>query len=154
MTTVFDLTMSRVDTPVPAESLLSVLVKLGRAVEHRLQGAVGDSDVNATQLLALIDIAREPGISRAGLARRLRVTPQAVTGIVSRLRELGLINREITGPGRATELTVAPRGMELLRRHGAALRSLHCELLGTLDPPAVWTFDTQARRLLDHWDTT
>jgi DNA-binding MarR family transcriptional regulator len=140
--------MTRPECRVPSEALITVLVKLGRAADHQLQQIVGASDVNANQFLALIDVARAPGISRADLARELRITPQAVTGIVTYLQEQGLVTRRSTGPGRPSETRISADGIEVLRRHGVDLRHLHVGMAAGAPQGAACAFDAEARRLL------
>lgn len=125
-----------------------VVIKLGRQIERRLQRALKGSGINATQLAALLDIARRPGISRAALARELQVTPQAVARVTAHLLDDGLIIRTIETPGRPTQFNVTPRGFRLIQQAAPALASAHRDLLGPFLPKTAEAVEVALRARL------
>jgi hypothetical protein len=96
---------SRLVRPTPPDPLPLAVIKLGRKVERGLQDALRGCDITAIQLSALLDIARHPEMSRAKLARELRLTPQAIGGITAPPVERVLVTRSSFIPCRPTAFT-------------------------------------------------
>jgi DNA-binding MarR family transcriptional regulator len=100
------------------------------SMSKRTEAALG---VTGPQRLALRVIGRNPGISAGQLAEVLRLHPSTLTGILRRLEDRELIQREIdprdgrrsnfalTSTGRHLDALQAPTGEAALRR---ALRRL------------------------------
>lgn len=70
-----------------------------RSVTFTTRGALGKSSLReANERLALTYIVRQPGISRLAIARATGLSPSAITGIVERLKDDGLVMDEKTEP--------------------------------------------------------
>lgn len=130
------------------DPLPCVVIKLGRLVERRLQMELAGCGITAAHLIALIEIARHPGISRADLARELRITPQAAGGISRQLINDELITRTPHVPGQSTAFTLTNAGAVRLREAVDSVRSVHMELLGTLAGTHAQAADATLRQLL------
>ncbi|MFI9718085.1 ROK family transcriptional regulator [Streptomyces sp. NPDC052396] len=95
-------------------------------------------DHNSEVLLGLLRDAAGNGASRAELARRTGLTPQAVSKITARLREAGLVTeagrRASTGGKPATALRLVPEGAHAVgvRLDRAALTVILVDLAGTV----------------------
>lgn len=79
------------NTPRPPTYSLQEIVQLSRAFEMHLGQQL---TVNLTDLAAMEHLIRSGPLGPGELARRLGVTPPAVTAAVDRLEELGHVTRE------------------------------------------------------------
>ena len=136
------------DQPLALEPLPCAVIKLGRRLERQLQHGLNGLGLSASQLVAMIDIARHPGISRADLSRELRITPQAIAGITGNLLGMKLIARTKHVPGRPTAFSVTRLGAQMLRQATPALKAVHGDLLASLQPTTASTVDVTVRQLL------
>lgn len=111
-------TRAAVGAPAPddrdALPLCEALIFLGRLLDRRLQRRLGAEGVTAGQYLVLSHVARRPGVSRAGIARAVKVTPQAVGGLTARLMSDRLLSRSGAGPGEPASFTITESGVRAL----------------------------------------
>jgi DNA-binding MarR family transcriptional regulator len=131
-----------------AEPLPCVLTKLGRLLERRMQRVVSEYGVSANQFIALVHIGRNPGISRADLARGLQVTPQAIGGLTAQLVQKGLIARTTAQPGLPLEYTLTDAGADVLDNAAPAVQLLTREMLRWLRTDLAMAMDGAHRHLL------
>lgn len=96
------------------EPLVFIVVKLGRLLERQLDRSSSGGELTASQLLVLSLIARHPGSSRADVARRVHISPQAVGGVLSQLLAAGMITRADRVVGRPLEVSVTNKGCRVL----------------------------------------
>ena len=89
---------------------LQEIVQLSRAFEAHLGEQL---TVNPTDLAAMEQLIMSGPLGPSELARRLKITPPAVTAVVDRLEELGHATRE-TNPDdrRAVVVTPAPASVQ------------------------------------------
>jgi len=111
------------------ESWTSVVAKLGRLVERRMQAVLAEQEITAGQFLALSHLATNPGINRAELARALQVSPQAVSGLVGQLADRGLLDRTASRRGHPISLRLTLAGEETVRQAEALVEVLSRQLL-------------------------
>ena len=92
--------------PRPPTYALQEIQELSRAFEAHLAAQL---TVNPTDLAAMEHLIRSGPLGATELARRLGITPPAVTAVVDRLEELGHATR-VTNPAdrRAVVVTPAP----------------------------------------------
>jgi DNA-binding MarR family transcriptional regulator len=112
-------TMSTQQPPVAApgapDQLISVqLSQISHLLERRLDRALMDHALSLRRFVTLAVIARSPEVSRADLARVLKISPQAVGAVVQRLLAAGLIARKASDPGLPLELSVTRAGLDTL----------------------------------------
>ena len=111
-----------------AQSLLRLrmeesLVPLGLTVSH---------------YSCLFRLAREPGISAAGLARAAFVTRQSMNDMLQTLLERGLVERAAIAPaGRALPVQLTSAGHALLARAQLEVDAIEQRMLSRLDPAAT-----------------
>jgi DNA-binding MarR family transcriptional regulator len=78
---------------MPGErDLVSGIIQLGNLLNRRLAPLFEKANVTPQQWAVLVTIAEEP-VSLAGVARKLAVSKQNMTGMIARLEQLGLIER-------------------------------------------------------------
>jgi len=96
--------------PRPPTYALQEIVQLSRAFERHLGQQL---TVNATDLAAMEHLIRSGPLGPGELARRLGITPPAVTAAVDRLEDLGHVTREPNpADRRAIVVTPAPESAE------------------------------------------
>jgi DNA-binding MarR family transcriptional regulator len=94
----------------PPTRSLQEIIQLSRAFEAHLGGQLS---VNLTDLAAMEHLITSGPLGPSELARRLRITPPAVTAVVDRLEDLGHATR-VTNPAdrRAVVVTPAPASVQ------------------------------------------
>ncbi len=129
--------------------LSGVVIELGRLIERRMHQLVQRTGVSASQYMVLLRVAGEPGISRADLARRLRLSPQAVGGLAGQLVGKGLIGRARSEHGQAVEFTLTELGAAVLDDAGPEVDGLEADMLRFFRPNLAIALDGGLRHLLD-----
>lgn len=137
---------ARPDAVMP---LCGVVIELGRLIERRMHQAVRRSGVSASQYLVLLRVADEPRISRADLARRLQLSPQAVGGLTGQLADKGLLQRGRSDRGQAVAFTLTDRGSEVLDDAAPEVDDLVADMLRFFRPNLAVAMDGGLRHLLD-----
>jgi DNA-binding MarR family transcriptional regulator len=107
---------------------------IGHRLELKLDHVLHQCGLTARQFSALVRIAGDPLVSRAGLARSLGTTPQAVGGLTQRLYRSGMIDRTTPEPGSPVTYTVTVRGQKQLARATALVAEVELSQLRELRP--------------------
>ena len=145
-------TMARVRradvTAVPLDPVLDFMRLLWR-IEHALQATSKrmETELGLTgpQRLALRVIGRFPGISAGDLAGILHLHPSTMTGVIQRLVEKGLLNRQRDpADSRRMQLQVRPRASALQRVARGTVEHAVARALRRAPAPRI----RQARMLL------
>lgn len=85
--------------------------------------------VSGTQVVALFAIEQEPGCLLKELASLLQLKNSAITGLVSRMEENGLIVKEACSiDGRASRLYVSDKGGAVLAKAYPLLNAINIQL--------------------------
>jgi DNA-binding MarR family transcriptional regulator len=117
----------------PEPGRLFLLLKAGQAaMRAALCDALDDIGITPPQLLALRAIYHTPAISNAEMARQCFVSPQAMVVTLSRMEQMGLIER-VKGEGRVIETHLTKKGTATLDRAAeriAAAERYLCDALG------------------------
>jgi DNA-binding MarR family transcriptional regulator len=88
---------------------------LGRRLREHLEETLRVENIGLRHYSALGHLAREPGVSYSELARRAHVTPQSMQATLTRLEQLGAVDRVgKAGRGRTAHLRVTDEGHRLL----------------------------------------
>jgi DNA-binding MarR family transcriptional regulator len=85
--------------PDPADLTAWTIVQAGHVTGRRFSTAFAQVGLSATQFGVLLLLDLHPGLSGGEIARRVAVTPQSVSGLVTALVDLGLVTRD-PSPGR------------------------------------------------------
>jgi len=105
------------------------------AVFQNFGRTVGEADITAPQLGALLLVEANPGISQSAVAEALRFDRSTLVQIVDRLEERGLLKRESsTRDRRSHALALTPAGARLLVRLKELLRTHEAEIAAALSP--------------------
>src|SRR5207245_1715587 len=84
------------------------------------------------QAATLMELHADPSMSSAEIARRLLLTPQALSLIISRLEGAGYLVRTPPVHGRSQALAVTPNGRAATRKADAIAKSVHQQVFGSL----------------------
>lgn len=104
-------------SPSRASYLLQDIVQLSRDFEAHLGEELG---VNPTDLAAMEHLIRSGPLGPTELARRLRISPPAVTAAVDRLEGLGHVTR-VTNPADRRGIVVTPAAESVQRAMGVLM---------------------------------
>lgn len=106
---------------------------------REMLAAVG---VTSAQLAVLHLVHERPGGSAADVARALRVRKSAMSGVLARLDDAGLVRRSADdGDGRRAVLSLTARGERVRVASRATTASLQRELLEELDAAELATIE-------------
>ena len=112
---------------VSPDELLEALSAVRRAVRRQAARPVELSVLTGAQLELVRLLRREPGVSIADAAARLRVAPNTVSTLVGQLADSGVLERRIDeADRRVVRLTLTPG----VRRRVAAWRDRRADALG------------------------
>jgi DNA-binding MarR family transcriptional regulator len=88
---------------------------LGTRIREHLEETLRVENIGLRHFSALGHLARDPGVSYSELARRAHVTPQSMQATLTRLEQLGAVERVgEAGRGRTAHLHVTDEGHRLL----------------------------------------
>jgi DNA-binding MarR family transcriptional regulator len=128
--------------PATPEDLLEAVSAIRRAVRRRVGRPVELSALTGAQLELVRLLRREPGVSIADAAARLRVAPNTVSTLVGQLSDAGVVERRTDEVDRrVVRLTLNPG----IRRRVDAVRDRRLDALGE----AMSRLSPDERRLLD-----
>jgi DNA-binding MarR family transcriptional regulator len=93
-----------------------ILVSAGQSIGRDFDRRLGEIGLRQTEFSTLFFLAHAPGIAQAELARRVYVSPQAMTKVLPDLERRGLVERSSAGPGLAIETRLTEAGIAALER--------------------------------------
>jgi DNA-binding MarR family transcriptional regulator len=127
--------------PAPRAGLLRLIILVAHLLEQRCNDALSDLDITTRQALVLELLARDPGNSRAGLARLLGISPQAVGGLTRRLCDAGLVAGAATSSGERARYTLTSMASELLDSAQPEVSAVETQVLESLGDKASAVVD-------------
>lgn len=128
--------------PAAPEDLLEALAAIRRAIRRRVSRPAELSVLTGAQLELVRLLRREPGVSIADAAARLRVAPNTVSTLVGQLADAGVLERRTDDTDRrVVRLTLNPG----IRRRVDAVRDRRVDALGE----ALARLSPDERRLVD-----
>ncbi len=123
----------RTQTTGTAPRFSYAIGRMHRLVRLALEETLSPLELTVSQYTAMSVLAARPGLSNAELARRVLVTPQAMTQALSSLIQRGIIERTTPDTNRrmfAAELS--EKGLQLLREADDRVDDTEAELLRAL----------------------
>ncbi|MFO0677353.1 MAG: MarR family transcriptional regulator [Polyangiaceae bacterium] len=119
--------------------LFFLLARAQRAVATFANArAVAELGVTSTQLGALYLVARSPGVSMSEVAKELDVRKSAMSGVVGRLEDAGLLRKEPDADdARASRLFLTPKGVSVKDASIPLVRNLTRRMTEGLDDAEV-----------------
>lgn len=117
------------------------LVRSYHSIARVFYGAVAAHGLTPQQFGVLVQLAHQPGVSQAALARAALATPQALGVMLRHMVSAGWIDRQApAGRGRPAVLAVSPEGRAVLDRATP-------DLLAAVGPPALGLDTAQDEQL-------
>lgn len=131
--------------PLEAEDLVDILSEVLNYLRRGLSGKYSgrlDPSLTSPQIFCLKAVGRQPGTTMGDLARDLQTGPTAITGLVDRLEERGLVER-VADPRdrRVIRVRLTPKGKETMEEFRRVRVHLVRELLNAMPPDsreALW----------------
>ena len=109
---------------------IAYLVKqLQHRVRTAMDAALGGHGLSMAQYAVLQQLAEEPGLPAAELARRTFVTRQSLQDVLAGLRAAGLVEIGPAGPGRRRDVRLTARAEALVADADAAVRQVEERML-------------------------
>jgi MarR family transcriptional regulator, organic hydroperoxide resistance regulator len=128
--------------------LVAGIIQLGNLLNRRLAPVFEKSNVTPQQWAVLTTIAEEP-VSLAGVARKLAVSKQNMTGMIARLEQLGLVERsENPEDLRSARVQLTRRGRALVERLRPVYEEWQRALGGDLPDRDLQTLIRAVNRLI------
>ena len=115
--------------------------------QARLQAA--GFELTSVQFAALDAVAEQPGIDQASLAATISFDRATIGGVIDRLEQKGLLEREVSPDDRrARLLRLTAAGRRQLAAVRPVVEALQAEILGPLSAREQATFLALARKAL------
>lgn len=106
-------------------------------------------DLTSVQFASLDAISQQPGIDQASLAAAISFDRATIGGVVDRLEQKGLVQREVSPHDRRARLLRLTReGKQLLAAVRPVIESLQADILAPLSAREQATFVALARKAL------
>lgn len=107
--------------------------------------------VGASQLVALVEIARNPGIRVTEFASLQNIKPASASNLIDRLEDRGWLRRERRGADqRIVRLFITPLGSKALERYPAPSREIVATALGMIPAEALAVLDQHLGELISN----
>src|SRR5579859_2083025 len=116
--------------------LLAHLLRMGKGVEARMDGVLGELNLSSTRMMALCQIANANGeISLSQLASQLAFVKSNATQLVDRLESDGLVRRvQSSDDRRTTRIELTDEGKQDMQAAFRALTVLEDQLRQMYSP--------------------
>ena len=105
-------------------------------------------DLTPVQYAALTAVATQPGIDQATLAGLIAYDRTTITGVVDRLVQKGLVERQASKDRRAHALQITDEGQQTLERIEPAVEAAQRIMLGGLSNGEAATFMRLLRKAI------
>jgi DNA-binding MarR family transcriptional regulator len=107
--------------------------------------------IGASQLAALVEIGRNPGICVNEFASLQNIKPASASNLIDRLEDRGWVRRERrSADQRIVRLFVTPKGAKALERYPAPSREIVVTALGMIPEEALATLDHHLGELISN----
>ena len=131
--------------------LIAGIVQLANLINRRLAPVLEKSNVTPQQWATLAVIAAEEApMTSVAVARRLAVSKQNMTGMMTRLEQLGLIERaEDPQDLRSAKVRLTRRGRSIIEKFTPAYESWRESLGGEVGSRDLQTLERAINRLIE-----
>jgi DNA-binding MarR family transcriptional regulator len=124
------------DQPIADRDFVSAILHLGSLLNRRLGPLFESAGITPQQWNVLVELSRgDDPVTLAGLGRRLSVSKQNMTGMIGRLEDLNLVQREGDPADlRSSRVRLARRGRNLVDRLTPTYEAWIAQLVSGLTP--------------------
>ncbi len=135
----------------PSRDLVAGIVQLANLLNRRLAPVFEKVNVTPQQWAVLVVIAADEPMTLAGVARSLAVSKQNMTGMMTRLEQLGLVERaEDPQDLRSAKVRLSRRGRSVIERLMPAYEKWRDSLGGEIGSRDLQTLERAVNRLIEH----
>jgi DNA-binding MarR family transcriptional regulator len=121
------------EQPDDAAAIMQLVTDAYRSSRAQIDRVLGRFDLSAMQYGLLMRVAQDPDISGAELARRVRVSAQAVQNQLAQLEQRSLIIRS-RDHGKKIKVRITPAGREKLANAQPLVNAVQVGLVEVFDP--------------------
>jgi len=121
------------DQPDDAAAIMQLVTDAYRSSRAQIDRVLGRFDLSAMQYGLLMRVAQDPDISGAELARRVRVSAQAVQNQLALLEQRSLLIRA-RDHGKKIKVRITPAGREKLANAQPLVNAVQVGLVEPFDP--------------------
>lgn len=140
--------------PSPRYQKVVNLNRAYSAVEAAFEAALSPLGLSPEQWDVLRCLREKPGASGADIARREKVTPQAVATMLQRLEKSGLITRRSSERGRVVEAYLTDQGEALLQKGDAIAEQIEAQVFSTFSQDEQEQFNKFLLRCIENIEGT
>ena len=143
--------MVKILTMPGEKDIVAGVIQLANLLTRRAAPVFEKANITPQQwsILSLLSIAKAP-TTLAALARRLGVTKQNMTGMISRLEQLGLVGRaEDPNDLRSWRVQITRRGRSMVERVTPMYEEWRASLGSEMSDREVQTFVRTVNRLIE-----
>ncbi len=122
------------DSDLSSRDFVSGILHLASVLNRRLGPLFDEAGVTPQQWNVLLELSRgDDPVTLAGLGRRLSVSKQNMTGMIGRLEQLHLVQREGDPADlRSSRVKLARRGRNLVEKMSPTYEAFSADVLGGL----------------------
>lgn len=125
--------MSGISIAAFADRMEQIMPEIMRGFSHRMHNDIYKGKITLPQILILDLLSRQGASKMTDLAREMKVTTAASTGIVQRLVLLGYVQREFDqNDRRIIRIKLSSKGEELLKKLNQQRRELITKIFGQI----------------------
>ena len=140
------------ETPPPAQhGVIRLINRVRVELVDALDRELAQFDISAPQLIVLASVANREADSAAGLCKTISYDPGAMTRMIDRLEQKGLIRRKPNPDDRrATNLEMTSAGKALYPQLLAAKDRIHAQFLRGFTKDEVRTLEDFLNRMIQN----
>ena len=136
--------------PDPDDITAWALVQAGHVVSRRFATAYAEFGLTPAQFGVLLLLDVEPGLSGGEMARRVFMSPQSMSELMSSLNQKGLITRDGTATrGQRIATHITARGAELLTRAATVIDQVNGDAALRLTRSESVTLNRLLHKIID-----
>jgi DNA-binding MarR family transcriptional regulator len=124
---------SMTEQPDDAAAIMQLVTDAYRSSRAQIDRVLGRFDLSAMQYGLLMRAAQDPDITGAELARRVRVSAQAVQSQLALLEQRSLIRRT-RDHGKKVKVRITPAGRQKLANAQPLVQAIQVRLVEPFDP--------------------
>jgi len=137
--------------PVSRHGIIRLVNRVRVELIDALDRELAQFDITAAQLIVLASVANKEADSPAGLCKNISYDPGAMTRMIDRLEQKGLVRRNPNPEDRrATNLEITTAGRALYPQLLAAKESVQAQFLRGFSEQEVRVLEQLLNRMLDN----
>ncbi len=137
--------------PVPKHGIMRLINRVRVELVDAMDRELAPFDISAPQLIVLASLASNEACSPAGLCKNISYDPGAMTRMIDRLEQKGLVRRQRDPDDRrATKLEITSAGKALYPQLVEAKERVQAQFLRGFSKEEVRTLERFLHRMVDN----